>query len=152
MTKVAFANSFACLFLFFKQRYLYFCLPNHSIAQRSLVRRNWQVTMPPSSACRGFSMPWTTESGASCPLHISSIRAEGAMQREELPGNFPASTQRQELARECRAGRSQAKCCSTWALEGESSAVCSLLPTVCAQRHHFSCIWVTMMCKTHLRR
>lgn len=31
------------------------------------------------------------------------------MQIEELPGNFPARTQRQELARERRAGRSQAK-------------------------------------------
>lgn len=79
MTKVAFANSLACLFSFFKQRYLYFCLPNHSIAHSSLVRRSWQVTMPPRSACRGFSMPWTTECEASCPLYIPWTRAGGLL-------------------------------------------------------------------------
>lgn len=47
--KSSFCKQFCLFVLFFKQRYLYFCLPNHSIACSSLARRNLQETMSPSS-------------------------------------------------------------------------------------------------------
>lgn len=100
--KSSFCKQF-CLFVlsfFFKQRYLYFCLPNHSAAHSSLVRRSCRVTIATQLCMHGYLNALNSREWSFLSLHIPRIRAEGAMQIEELPGNFPAHTQRQELARE----------------------------------------------------
>lgn len=58
--KSSFSKQFCFFVLFFKQTYLYFCLPNHSVAHSSLARRNWQ-----ENYVTQLHMTWLSQSSLS---------------------------------------------------------------------------------------
>lgn len=88
--KSSFSKQFCFFVLFLKQKYLYFCLPNHSVTHSSLARRNWQGNYVTQLCMTWLSSRCPIKQRMELPVPCRSPGSELqiAMNIEEVPGNF----------------------------------------------------------------
>lgn len=150
--KCLFCKHFCLFVLFFKQKYLHFCLCNHPCCMQQPCKEEPAKNRAPHSCAAwvwasGCPEKCSTEPPA--PFESPGSELQAAMSTEELPGTcpVPVPVQRQWMVGEYGAGPQNDAKPEPW-----RERVLVPSPSCACSGHHFALPWAVKMYKKHLRK